>query len=1232
MTEQTGHQVLEVTVDSSPTPLEVTDGSSSTILDITIASASTQLDVTVDSEFHPLEVTLNSFGTPLEVTLNPTYSVLEVTLDSDPVPLEVTLFGDPTVAKDFADAARGYRDEAEYFASTISGSGDVVSYAGTWNPIDGAPPIPLNVAGTEINSFYRITDAGTLHGVVLEAGDELMYDRNTETWFKVGSDKEVYSQTESDSKYAPISHNHSWGEVDDKPDEATRWPSWSEVTDKPVSFTPAAHGHDWSEISGKPTEFTPSSHNHLWSEIINRPATALRWPEWNEVTSKPTEFTPAFHTHNISGVTGLQTALDSKIDESREGVALGVAVLDANAKLESWQIPDSLLGQVDYQGTWNASTDTPTLQSPSTVKGHYYIVSVAGTYAGRNFEVGDWVISDGVVWDKVDNTDAVQSVAGRTGAVVIDWTDVENKPNTFTPSAHTHAASDINSGTFANARISQGNVTQHEGALGIGWSQLSGIPSFASRWPSWGEVTGKPSLFSGSYNDLSNVPAEFSPEDHTHFISDIVGGSVSVGSGRVISYHPGEKINDISCVASLYGFDENEYMMRFRNGGSSGTENVNTIAFTRYDSANVMTLELSMLAVAVGNPTGGLRTHGSLNAENLYVNNNAVWHAGNFDPSDYSLTSSFGSAAFLDIQTSDIDDNGEVLKNGGWGVGSDGGVGIYSGQGFADLPSRTMFFASVDSSPSDWDTANGAYPMGFQVNRSSAVQSRLAMGYGGTGALAYQVKLNGSDWSSWRKVWDNNDFDIADYLLSSNFTWNNLSGKPSTFPPSSHSHDYSQVMEYISMVGAVDNTTPYGKAVIILCPYVGGSNNNVMGRIYTQRTSGNRFTQIVDFSYSATSSGTAAENIILEYLISDQNGSSTEWKFCTFDYEGTTWAGLYYDGARYSVTEAWFSGYKKYTGTNSLLCLNTAEVTNLTELNNYGASKKVLPVPIHAAGFVGDGSELTDLEWGNINSKPSTFPPSSHNHSGVYEPAFSKNTAFNKNFGTAAGTVAEGNHTHPESQVRFFSQANTKVFSGVDPGHGPDRTIINHTGITSFEDGDKFVIEIGDVEDGHPSNYFIEFQGKEVTVAGARPAAGTLVRGSVWRFTYDAANDRFNVFIDEPSYAQIAMRLQVGSGSTVTPSEQKILHGGMLCTSDASIGGGAYTLTFSGDAKSYTSARLHTSPQDAEALGYDVQLTQNSWDSGTRTLTFQHLSDYGSGPTAELPGNTIFWDVLITFT
>jgi hypothetical protein len=42
-----------------------------------------------------------------------------------------------------------------------------------------------------------------------------------------------------------------------------------------------------------------------------------------------------------------------------------------------------------------------------------------------------------------------------------------------------------------------------------------------------------------------------------------------------------------------------------------------------------------------------------------------------------------------------------------------------------------------------------------------------------------------------------------------------------------------------------------------------------------------------------------------------------------------------------------------------------------------------------------------------------------HHHAGVYEPAFPKNTAFNKNFGAGAGDVAAGNHGHAFSLDTF---------------------------------------------------------------------------------------------------------------------------------------------------------------------------------------------------------------------
>ena len=79
------------------------------------------------------------------------------------------------------------------------------------------------------------------------------------------------------------------------------------------------------------------------------------------------------------------------------------------------QIPDSVLGQLEYMGTWNLTT-FPT----ATQKGQYWIASVSG----NGYGVGDWAVWNGSAFDKVDNTDAVATVAGRTGNVVLTKSDV----------------------------------------------------------------------------------------------------------------------------------------------------------------------------------------------------------------------------------------------------------------------------------------------------------------------------------------------------------------------------------------------------------------------------------------------------------------------------------------------------------------------------------------------------------------------------------------------------------------------------------------------------------------------------------------------------------------------------------------------------------------------------------------------------------------------------------------
>ena len=82
-----------------------------------------------------------------------------------------------------------------------------------------------------------------------------------------------------------------------------------------------------------------------------------------------------------------------------------------------------------FKGSWNADTNTPALANTDNVTaGTNYYVSDAGTVnlgAGNiTFEVGDIVIYNGTVWSRIDATDAVVSVAGKSGVITLDKADV----------------------------------------------------------------------------------------------------------------------------------------------------------------------------------------------------------------------------------------------------------------------------------------------------------------------------------------------------------------------------------------------------------------------------------------------------------------------------------------------------------------------------------------------------------------------------------------------------------------------------------------------------------------------------------------------------------------------------------------------------------------------------------------------------------------------------------------
>lgn len=71
---------------------------------------------------------------------------------------------------------------------------------------------------------------------------------------------------------------------------------------------------------------------------------------------------------------------------------------------------------LNYIGVFDASSGANPAIKPA---GQYYIVSVSGDiYTGSIIlNVGDWIVSNGTLWQKIDNSTVITSVFGRTGVV-----------------------------------------------------------------------------------------------------------------------------------------------------------------------------------------------------------------------------------------------------------------------------------------------------------------------------------------------------------------------------------------------------------------------------------------------------------------------------------------------------------------------------------------------------------------------------------------------------------------------------------------------------------------------------------------------------------------------------------------------------------------------------------------------------------------------------------------------
>jgi hypothetical protein len=168
----------------------------------------------------------------------------------------------------------------------------------------------------------------------------------------------------------------------------------------------------------------------------------------------------------------------SGVTANTYGSSTAIPVITVNAKgVITSATTASFTGGLSYQGSWNASTNTPTLVSSTGVNGYYYIVSVAGSTnlnGVTDWQVGDWAIFNGSTWQKIDQTNLVSSVNGQTGVVSIAYADLAGAIPTWaianggTGQTTASAAFNALSPITTTGDLILGNGTNSATRLGIG--------------------------------------------------------------------------------------------------------------------------------------------------------------------------------------------------------------------------------------------------------------------------------------------------------------------------------------------------------------------------------------------------------------------------------------------------------------------------------------------------------------------------------------------------------------------------------------------------------------------------------------------------------------------------------------------------------------------------------------------------------------------------------------------
>lgn len=302
-------------------------------------------------------------------------------------------------------------------------------------------------------------------------------------------------------------------------------------------------GFEWGTVPGTgtvtsvglsmPSDFVVSN-----SPVTSSGSLTAAWASQpaNYVLASPngTTGTPAFRAFENADLP------NSGVTANTYGSSGAIPVITVNAKgVITGVALATTTGGLVFQGSWDAATNTPPLASSVGTNGFYYVVSVAGSTdlnGITDWQIGDWAIFNGTIWQKIDQTNLVSSVNGQVGAVDIGYANLSGpiptwNQNTTGTAAGLSSTLVVASGGTGATTFTSGSYLKGNGTGAI--TAQTGIPAgdIASGLlpvARGGTGTATPALVQGT-----NITITGSWPNQT--INSTAGGMVYPGAGIPVS-------------------------------------------------------------------------------------------------------------------------------------------------------------------------------------------------------------------------------------------------------------------------------------------------------------------------------------------------------------------------------------------------------------------------------------------------------------------------------------------------------------------------------------------------------------------------------------------------------------------------------------------------------------------------------------------------------------------------